>query len=83
MGVVGIHTREDIEKQGAAGACLRVREAGFRPSLNLPYALEGALTGVRWDELSPGATSQLLLELDAVEDFSKDGRQTAGPWASL
>ncbi len=40
---VGLRTREDLEGVGAVDAFMRVKRAGFKPSLNLLYALEGAL----------------------------------------
>ena len=40
---VGLRTYDDIAAAGVVDAFLRVKRAGFRPSLNLLYALEGAL----------------------------------------
>ena len=40
---VGLRTRADLEGVGAVEAFMRVKRAGFKPSLNLLYALEGAL----------------------------------------
>ena len=39
---VGLRTQEDIATAGPVDAFMRVKRAGFRPSLNLLYALEGA-----------------------------------------
>lgn len=57
----------ELRKIGAVAAYLRVREAGFRPSANLLYALAGALAGVHWNRLPKAERSRLLLELDAAE----------------
>ncbi len=48
---VGIRTRADLERVGAVEAYRRVVEAGHETSLNLLYALEGALLDLRWDRL--------------------------------
>ncbi len=48
---VGIHNRADLESHGSIGAFLAVRESGQAPSLNLLYALEGALLDEPWNDL--------------------------------
>lgn len=48
---VGIETRADLERLGSVAAYRRVSEEGFESSLNLLYALEGALLELRWDRL--------------------------------
>ena len=48
---VGLRTQEDLESVGAVEAFIRVKRAGFRPSLNLLYALEGALLDCHWQQL--------------------------------
>ena len=58
---VGIHTRADLERTGSIGAFLAVRESGQSSSLNLLYALEGALIGEPWNEL-PGPLKARLRE---------------------
>ena len=42
---VGLRSLEDIAAVGAVGAFLKIKRAGFKPSLNLLYSLEGALIG--------------------------------------
>lgn len=56
---VGIETRADLERLGSVAAYRRVAEAGFETSLNLLYALEGALLDLRWDRLSPAVKQNL------------------------
>ena len=48
---VGLRTRADLEGVGAVEAFMRVKRAGFKPSLNLLYALEGALRDCHWQEV--------------------------------
>lgn len=61
---VGIHNDGELRQCGAVKAYLKVKEAGLHPSLNLLYALEGAITNRRWTELSEEARNQLLDKLD-------------------
>lgn len=56
----GIYTYEDLEAIGSVEAWRRVK--AMRPrevSLNLLYGLEGALMGVRWDQLPPEVKAEL------------------------
>jgi len=68
---VGIHSECDLQKTGAVQAFLLLKDKGHKPSLNMLYAMAGALTDVRWDRLSGEKKAKLLLELDALEDFQK------------
>lgn len=56
---VGIETRADLERVGSVQAYCLVAEAGFESSLNLLYALEGALLELRWDRLSAAVKQNL------------------------
>ena len=58
---VGLRTREDLEAAGPVDAFMRVKRAGFKPSLNLLYALEGALNDCHWQEV-PEARRKVLVE---------------------
>ncbi|NJL28342.1 MAG: TfoX/Sxy family protein [Thermoanaerobaculia bacterium] len=64
LAAIGVTTREDLERLGAIEAFLRVRDAGFRPSKNLLWALKGALLDVRWDELPSELKAQLWREVE-------------------
>ena len=61
---VGLRSVEDLRAAGAIGAFLKVRRAGFKPSLNLLYSLEGALVGSHWQEIPEARRLQLLQELE-------------------
>lgn len=78
---VGLRTREDIAAAGAVDAFLRVKRAGFRPSLNLLYALEGALVDCHWQEVPEARRQQLVAEYDAATALlpAPRGRPAAGP----
>lgn len=62
---VGIESVEELERVGAVTAYLRVKEAFPRCTLNLLYALNGALVGVRWDLLPPSVRAELRAEAEA------------------
>jgi len=64
---VGVRTTEDLERIGPIEAFLKVKRAGFRPSLNLLYSMAGALAGCHWAELPEDQKQELLLTLDAAE----------------
>jgi len=65
---VGIRTREDLEQHGAIGAFIKVKKAGFKPSLNLLYALAGALDDAHWQQLGTERREQLLADLAVQEE---------------
>lgn len=65
----GIRTQEDLEAVGALAAYVRVKRAGFKPSLNLLYALEGAIVGCHWQEIPDERRSELVLA--AGEEVAK------------
>lgn len=68
---VGVRTHEDLKALGAVGVFLKVKRAGFRPSLNLLYALAGAELGCHWTELTPEHKQAMVLEVTAYDDEQK------------
>jgi DNA transformation protein len=78
---VGLRTREDLEAIGAVEAYMRVRRAGFKPSLNLLYALEGALLDCHWQQIPDTRRSELVQAADAAIALLPPprGRPAAGP----
>lgn len=63
---VGVRTQGDLEALGAVAAFIKVKRAGFRPSLNLLYALEGALLGCHWQQVPEDRRGVLLTEAEAA-----------------
>lgn len=63
---VGLRTREDLQAVGAAVAFAKVRRAGFKPSLNVLYSLEGALLDCHWQEVPLPRRQQLQAEVQAI-----------------
>jgi DNA transformation protein and related proteins len=48
---VGVRTIDDLRSTGVIETFLKVKRAGFRPSLNLLYAMQGALDDCHWADL--------------------------------
>ncbi|WP_440224185.1 TfoX/Sxy family protein [Dokdonella sp. MW10] len=64
---VGVRTHEDLVRVGPVEAFMKVKRAGFRPSLNLLYAMAGAIDDCHWTDLPEDRRASLLLEVDAAE----------------
>ncbi|MGI9303107.1 MAG: TfoX/Sxy family protein [Gammaproteobacteria bacterium] len=62
----GIRTPQELQSLGSVEAYMRVERSGAKPSLNLLYALEGAIHDRRWQEVSRAERARLLIELDAA-----------------
>lgn len=69
----GMHTLADLQAMGAIKAYLLVQALGVNPSLNLLYALEGALHGSHWLQVKRERKIALLLELDMQQDMQTHG----------
>lgn len=78
---VGLRSHEDLAAVGSVEAFMRVKRAGFRPSLNLLYALEGALLDCHWQQLPDDRRGELLQAYDAATALLPPprGRPAAGP----
>ncbi|HYD82256.1 MAG TPA: TfoX/Sxy family protein [Paucimonas sp.] len=62
---VGIHTHAELAARGAIDAFVALKRAGQPVSLNLLWALEGALTGRHWRDVARDDRLRLLNELEA------------------
>jgi DNA transformation protein len=56
----GIDSFEKLEKLGSRKAFLRLQTVDPGACLNLLYALEGAIEGIRWNDLSREKKQELL-----------------------
>ncbi len=63
----GISSLQDLRRVGAVAAYLRVKRDVPHASLNLLWALAGALENCRWNQLSSETRTRLLLELAAAQ----------------
>jgi hypothetical protein len=61
----GVRTLVDLQAVGALAAFVRIKRAGFRPSLNLLYALEGAILGCHWQEIPDTRRAELVQAAEA------------------
>ena len=60
----GVRSLADLKAVGALAAFVRVKRAGFRPSLNLLYALEGAILDCHWQDIPEARRAQLIAEAE-------------------
>ena len=64
---VGVRTTEDLARIGPVETFLKVKRAGFRPSLNLLYSMAGALADCHWADLPEEQKQELLGALESAE----------------
>jgi predicted flap endonuclease-1-like 5' DNA nuclease len=64
---VGVRTHDDLVRLGPVDAFMKVKRAGFRPSLNLLYALAGAIEDCHWADLPGERKSALVLAAETAE----------------
>ena len=63
----GVTSYAKLEKLGSVAAFVKVRSSGSPASLNLLWALEGALTGTHWRIVARDRRESLLFALDDLE----------------
>lgn len=70
----GITSPEQLRALGSVAAFARVKRSDAHASLNLLWALEGALTGEPWQEVARKHRTSLLLALDEQLARAREGR---------
>lgn len=65
----GIVTVEQLRARGSVQAFLAVKRVGSKPSLNLLWAIEGALTDRSWQEVASSDRLSLLIQLELAEEW--------------
>jgi hypothetical protein len=68
LAAIGVHTLADLEQLGAAAACRILKGHGYRVSLNLAYAIEGALRDMDWRRLPARTRDQLAAGIRGEDD---------------
>lgn len=68
----GITDRATLERMGSVDAYLQVRQTGQPATLNLLWALEGALTHQHWQTVAREERTRLLLALDAAQQAPEE-----------
>lgn len=63
---IGVRTLADLRTMGSLEAFVTLKRAGFKPSLNLLYSLEGALLDCHWQQVPTERRSELILAADAA-----------------
>lgn len=78
---VGLKTPEDLIEAGPLEAFMRIKRAGFKPSLNLLYSLEGALLDCHWQDVPDARRVELVAAAEAaIADLPPPrNRPPAGP----
>lgn len=77
----GIRSVTQLRKLGSVAAFARVKQAGLPASLNLLWALEGALTGLPWQTVARAHRTSLLLALEQQQEI--DSRSMTHPVLSV
>jgi DNA transformation protein len=67
LAAAGITTQAQLRAKGAAAAFVAVKRAGCKPSLNLLWAIEGALTGRDWKAVAKSDRLSLLTQVEILE----------------
>lgn len=67
LAAAGITTERQLRAKGAAAAFVAVKRAGASPSLNLLWAIEGALTDRDWKEVARRERLSLLTQVEILE----------------
>lgn len=67
LAAVGITTVGQLRRMGAVAAFVAVKRSGAAASLNLLWALEGALSGLHWQRVAQDHRTSLLLALDQCQ----------------
>jgi len=68
LAAAGITTVPQLRSLGSVVAYAKAKQAGASVSLNLLWALEGALTGLPWQVVAREHRTSLLLALEQRED---------------
>jgi DNA transformation protein and related proteins len=65
---IGIYTIEDLQQKGSKESFKQVKAVDKEACLNMLCALEGALQGVRWHNLSQGDKKSLKEYYQSLKD---------------
>lgn len=79
LNAAGIHSEQELRALGAVAAYLAVKASGGNASLNLLWALEGALTGRDWRVVAREDRTSLLIQLDDLERSRRQHGNGVGP----
>lgn len=63
---IGVDTQEELGALGSLGALKKLDAINDPGCINMLYALEGALRGVRWHKLPTDVKDELKFKLEAL-----------------
>jgi DNA transformation protein and related proteins len=67
LAAIGVRTRDELARLGALGACERLMAAGHPVSLNMAYAIEGALMDCDWRQIPHAFRVHLVTEFRRLQ----------------
>ena len=78
---VGLHSRDELLELGPVEVFMRVKRAGFKPTLNLLYSIEGALLDCHWQDVPEQRRNELVAAAEAAIEQLPPPRHSpaAGP----
>ena len=59
LNAIGVYTKAELVRLGSIHAYWLMKERGFNVTMNMVYAMEGAILGMRWDELPEKLKAEL------------------------
>ena len=59
LAAIGVTTRADLERLGSVEIYRLLKAKGLPASLNLVWAIEGAIADIDWREVPPGLKAEL------------------------
>jgi DNA transformation protein and related proteins len=71
LNAAGVRNERQLRRLGAVAAYTRVLQSGRKPSLNLLWAIAGALSDTHWARLPRDERSSLLVQYDAWCDAAQ------------
>ena len=72
----GISSFTEVQRLGSVATYARIKQSDPRVTLNLLWALEGALSGLSWQVVAKEHRTSLLLALDTLQNRRNNGRGT-------
>ena len=71
---IGIYTKSDLIELGPVEAYIKLKteSQNMRPSLNLLYAMVGAVKGIHWQEIARNHKEELLEQLEGYEELEEE-----------
>ncbi len=64
---INIRTVKDLKDTGSIGALQKLNAINHPGCINMLYALEGAIQGIRWHALAPEIKSELKKDLQELQ----------------